>query len=662
MADSATVTAAQIAELAGVGRAAVSNWRKRYDDFPEPVGGTSKSPTFALAEVESWLRGQGKLSQVDAEHRLWHEFDASRGEAPLSVTLVWLGVFLRHLQEHPAQRTWISRSAQDEVVEQRVSPFGSLAPALGKLAAELPSAPAKRFTRVDAVLFRALAELAATEDVAAIFDRMVDRYQREQKYGATSETAAEVMAALGGSGNSVLDPACGTGSLLLAAGRRGAADLRGQEISYDLANLAALRLALHGDRATIRAGDSLAGGTFDGELADLVLCEPPFGVRGWEPDEHAYDPRFEYGLPPRGEPELVWVQHCLANVRAGGRVVVLVPSGVGFRSGGRRVRGELVRRGALRAVFALPAGLLTHTGIPVQAWVLRRPDHVTKPDRVLMADLTGTTPERLPATVRELDAAAAREANLDRPGVARSVPAIDLLDDAVNLTPARWLSAPAVEIGADEIRTGTDRLSALLKRAKPIDPTITPGSAAPSLVSVAELVGRGAVQVIATPARSTGSDGEEQMLLAADVVAGRAATGTGTADERTPRVQPGDVIVPVLAKTLTPRVSPDQGALLGPHLVLLRLDPEVLDSWFVAGFLRTPENARIATSQGSIHRVDVRQARLPVLPIETQRRYGAHFRRLDELRDTLGAAAALADELAKTTASAAAVGTIELPG
>lgn len=58
------VTAAGIARLAGVGRAAVSNWRRRHADFPKPVGGTETSPSFALADVEEWLRGQGKLAEV----------------------------------------------------------------------------------------------------------------------------------------------------------------------------------------------------------------------------------------------------------------------------------------------------------------------------------------------------------------------------------------------------------------------------------------------------------------------------------------------------------------------------------------------------------------------------------------------------------------------
>ena len=67
----AEVTAAEIARLAGVGRAAVSNWRRRHADFPRPVGGTDTSPAFSLAAVQDWLRGQGKLVDVPPREQVW---------------------------------------------------------------------------------------------------------------------------------------------------------------------------------------------------------------------------------------------------------------------------------------------------------------------------------------------------------------------------------------------------------------------------------------------------------------------------------------------------------------------------------------------------------------------------------------------------------------
>lgn len=58
------ITSAEIARLAGVGRAAVSNWRRRYPKFPKPVGGTANSPTFSRADVERWLIETGKAEQL----------------------------------------------------------------------------------------------------------------------------------------------------------------------------------------------------------------------------------------------------------------------------------------------------------------------------------------------------------------------------------------------------------------------------------------------------------------------------------------------------------------------------------------------------------------------------------------------------------------------
>ncbi|MBD9732298.1 SAM-dependent methyltransferase, partial [Streptomyces sp. H28] len=80
------MTAAGIARLAGVGRAAVSNWRRRHPDFPRPVGGTGTSPAFALAEVEEWLRRHGKLAEVPLRERVWQHL-AGHPAGPVTALL-----------------------------------------------------------------------------------------------------------------------------------------------------------------------------------------------------------------------------------------------------------------------------------------------------------------------------------------------------------------------------------------------------------------------------------------------------------------------------------------------------------------------------------------------------------------------------------------------
>ncbi|MFJ2629959.1 hypothetical protein ACIO6T_43230 [Streptomyces sp. NPDC087532] len=59
-----TLNLSQIGQRAGVGRAAVVNWRRRHQDFPEPADGTTESPRFRAEEADAWLRAHGKLPGV----------------------------------------------------------------------------------------------------------------------------------------------------------------------------------------------------------------------------------------------------------------------------------------------------------------------------------------------------------------------------------------------------------------------------------------------------------------------------------------------------------------------------------------------------------------------------------------------------------------------
>src|SRR5688500_9760585 len=85
--DPVPVSLAEIARIAGVGRAAVSNWRRRHDSFPTRIGGTDVSPQFSLAEVERWLRDNGKLDSIGGRELLWPRFEAlgSRDESGLAI-------------------------------------------------------------------------------------------------------------------------------------------------------------------------------------------------------------------------------------------------------------------------------------------------------------------------------------------------------------------------------------------------------------------------------------------------------------------------------------------------------------------------------------------------------------------------------------------------
>ncbi|MFI0967286.1 N-6 DNA methylase [Streptomyces sp. NPDC021080] len=712
MQDNATeVTAAGIARLAGVGRAAVSNWRRRHADFPKPVGGTETSPSFALAEVEAWLRHQGKLAEVPLRERVWQHL-AGHPENP-ATALAHAGWVLLLIHDRPT--VWLEMSAgSDErlaallpaALEQVAAPrFGRAqgeggvhtdageevpptvnrsvavntpdaasegppapsAPAVPAATPAAPAAPGMPFPTGPQLfpstpLLRGVAELAAELGARQTFEFLLGRYldANPRQYTPTPTELARLMADLAGPARTVLDPACGTGALLRALDARPGQELHAQDSAPELAVLTALRLALHG-RATVRAavGDSLRADAFPWLRADTVLCHPPFNERNWGHDELAYDPRWEYGFPARAESELAWVQHALARLRDGGTAVLLMPPATASRRSGRRIRADLLRRGALRAVVALPVGAAAPYNIPLHLWVLRRPEKAPGRPEVLLADAGQFAGEGRGGpdwqAVRDvvLDAWQAhdRDGTLpERPGLARSVPVIELLDDDVDLAPARHLPPPAAADGAEQLAAVRECLDATLRLTTGLTPS--PAATAPParwpLTTVGELA-RGSALVMRTG--GNGGHARVPVLTDHDVLAGTGPSGTlPESDEEAVLTEAGDVVVPVLGGGSVVRVvdPATAGAVLGRNLVLLHPDPAALDPWFLAGFLRGTANNRQASSYASTAtRLDVRRLQLPRLPLDEQRRYGARFRALDEFERALRHAGRLGDQLVR---------------
>ncbi|MEU5133998.1 N-6 DNA methylase [Streptomyces californicus] len=770
MTENATeVTAAGIARLAGVGRAAVSNWRRRHADFPLPVGGTGTSPSFALAEVEQWLRDQGKLVEVPLRERVWqaiagHPAGAVQALIHTGCALLlvrdrptaWLelaaapdermAALLPHAMEHvltdrfgpeadtgvhtvpspetsgvhtalpsevPGVHTALSPGAPGVHTPNRAESPAAESPAVRAAgtpdgrrphAARAVHTPTARDLMPSVPLLRAAAELAAGigagQTFAFLLGRQLDANPRQ--YTLTPAHLAELMADLaepppaadrtarGQHVRTVLDPAAGTGALLRAV--HGPAALYGQEADPALAALTALRLALDADTPRgaapgpdLRTGDTLRADAFPELAADTVLCHPPFNERNWGHEELAYDPRWEYGLPARTESELAWVQHVLARLRDGGTAVLLMPPAAASRRSGRRVRAGLLRRGALQAVIALPAGAAPPYGIPLHLWVLRRPEPGVRPAAdVLLADTTGlpgpttAAPEAAPTGGRErLDWPAVRAAVLDAwreradvEGVSRVVPVVELLDDDVDLAPARHLPRPAPGGGASGLGEIREKLAETLRlTAELVPPAAVPaGSAHLPLTTVGELARAGALR-LRTGTAAPGS-APVPVLTEHDVLTGAApaapaappaAEATGTDADETVLLEPGDVVVPVVGGGSAARVvdGTTAGAALGRNLQLLRPDPAALDPWFLAGFLRGTANHRQASSHASTAaRLDARRLHLPRMPLADQRRYGERFRELAAFEDALRTAGRLGGLLVQGMYDGLADGTV----
>ncbi|WP_166024359.1 N-6 DNA methylase [Streptomyces chilikensis] len=440
----ALVTGSEIARLAGVTRAAVSNWRRRYDDFPEPAGGGPNSPLFDLAEIRSWLERQRKGQDVSEEVRLWQTLRGAYGDDMITA----LADAAAHVDDP---------RAATPLPEEAVRLIGQLL-ARGS-AAELVTGLAERFT--DSVR-RAASDQVTTARVV----RAVRHFA-----GRVAEDAV------------ILDPACGTGTLLLCVGPEDGPRRHGQEIDPDSARFAQLRADLTGrDGVRVVVGDSLREDRLPGLKADLVVCDPPVGDTDWGREQLLLDRRWEFGTPSRAESELAWLQHAYAHTAPGGRVLMVMPASVAYRKAGRRIRAELVRRGILTQVTALAPGTAASHAQPVHLWHLRRPagpgDAATA---VRMVDLTAGDPDG----PLEPD-----------PAQAADIALIDLLDDSVDLTPGRHVGDSNRDFTA-EYRALREQLDDRLERLGRLLPSLAegrgPGALDGSTVSVAELARAGLV-------------------------------------------------------------------------------------------------------------------------------------------------------------------------
>jgi hypothetical protein len=671
------VSLADIARIAGVRASAVSNWRRRHDDFPSPVGGTDKSPRFNLAEVETWLRDQGKTTEISADERLWQAFDSVRGVLSPLDALVSAGTLLYFLHLNPGTPVPQDPHALTKLMgkAQHALTFGR-----GTVTAGLMDIlrPFELGTR-EMTLLHAVAEAAAAGDPVETFGYLCTRYLDTGARGgvaATPPELAEIMLDLAGPGRRRLfDPACGSGTILLAGARRGYKRIEGQELNGSLALVTALRLALADNPGfDVHAGDSLRHDAYPENAADAVVCNPPFGDRNWGQEELASDPRWVYDVPARLESELAWVQHALAHTVPGGSVVILMPPAAAARPSGRRVRANLLRFGALRAVISLPPRLAAHYALALQIWVLQRPVEPQPEPYVLLLDASGLSPDQprqgghqadasptwdgVRALINRVWAALAADPVLtgEVSEHALTVPVMNLLDDEVDLTPGRHLlAASPPRVTPDELAERHARLAEILTLlAGRLPAPLEPGSRdadAGREVSLDELAESGAIFIRRTVARP--SDEKEERALPR--IRGRILSGRDLAraappsevgevidDEvRNPPIREGDVLMPAVARRLIARVATgkDVGAYLSAGVALIRTDPAIVDPWFLAGYLSSTDGghqaARMTSPLGDQVRFDPRRVRIPLPPIGTQRAYGEAFHRLWDFARTL---------------------------
>lgn len=203
-------------------------------------------------------------------------------------------------------------------------------------------------------------------------------------------------------GETIYDPACGTGGMLLECVghlKENNEDYRtlklfGQEKNLTSSSIARMNMFLHGiEDFSIMRGDTLRNPAFfeaDGlKTFDCVIANPPFSLQDWGEEYWVNDPfgRNIAGVPPKSNGDMAWVQHMIKSMNSTGRMTVVLPHGALFRKNAEgKIRKALIEQDLLEAVIGLGANIFYGTQLAACVLIFRQSKEASKKKKVLFID------------------------------------------------------------------------------------------------------------------------------------------------------------------------------------------------------------------------------------------------------------------------------------
>ena len=203
-------------------------------------------------------------------------------------------------------------------------------------------------------------------------------------------------------GETIYDPACGTGGMLLECVghlKENKEDYRtlklfGQEKNLTSSSIARMNMFLHGiEDFSIMRGDTLRNPAFfeaDGlKTFDCVIANPPFSLQDWGEENWVNDPygRNIAGVPPKSNGDMAWVQHMIKSMNSTGRMTVVLPHGALFRKNAEgKIRKALIEQDLLEAVIGLGANIFYGTQLAACVLIFRQNKEASKKKKVLFID------------------------------------------------------------------------------------------------------------------------------------------------------------------------------------------------------------------------------------------------------------------------------------
>jgi type I restriction enzyme M protein len=262
------------------------------------------------------------------------------------------------------------------------------------------------------------------------------------------------------SSQTIYDPTCGSGSLLLKAADESKAGVTiyGQENDNATAALAKMNMILHGSpTAEIWKDNSLSAPHFlekNGSLKlhDFAVANPPFSTKAWsnglDPTNDLYS-RFADGIPPAKNGDYAFLLHLLRSLKSTGKGAIILPHGVLFRGGAEGViRKNILNRGYIKGIIGLPANLFYGTGIPACIIVLDKENAAARKGIFMMDASRGFVKDGNKNRLRHQDIHKIVDVfnkQLETPKYARMVPMAEIESNDYNLNIPRYIDSSEAE-------------------------------------------------------------------------------------------------------------------------------------------------------------------------------------------------------------------------
>lgn len=672
-----TLTSADIARMADVRPSAVSNWRNRPNKhFPKPVKFRNGRPLFDYGEVTAWLDDNGiKFKETEKEQEAWSFFERWRGQmdpVTMSSLLLWALTLDSCSERFGLKTEWDSLCADEDDPATRSDELVTLilqktngtsdddvlqsALSAPEIIQQLSSKDVNKLIQfankllndktADAsylasmILERSIIATGRTSGeagcpnapVSALLAKLAASYLDSRKVSSTSAI-------------SVYDPACGIAESIIQfmhimqnfGNGETRFSLHCADINLDMIATAARRLVLmDSDNASIliHGNDSLQRDAFPGLRADIVMMEPPFGMRR---QFDAPDSRWRYGTPYKLDSALSWVQDAIAHLSDEGRAFVVTSEGPLFRTNAEAsIRRALVAAGCVEAIISLPGKLYANTAIPTAIWVLSTPD----PSRDSIAMISTTAEwndhrgdDNPPAWMRSvLDDFSHGAAQT------RFVRTVDILGkDSASLFPADWMEHDIPNAGeiASEYNTHNNELKSLrLAAAEAIhaidDFDVQGFNCSPTntvrLGDIATIRKGNAAPSSQTPSRRNVTASEQNSVTLQDIHnhTFRPLTSAEADDEDETVTEPGDLLVATV-NTISAMVDMTGGHRISSNVSIARLKSRNWNPEYVALMIEGDWN-NLLMRGSTIRRAHPAQLEIPAIPLDQQNRMAAYGR------------------------------------